>query len=191
MEKLRNCGVWEKKKKIKLWPLEEERKTKGARTVSLPRECIFNLFIKLRLKCKKKVFSFLLLTRRSILVQGDRKQSVSITIFLYKLFNCPSPIRCYWYYSLLFRKRRRKNLRFFPTVTKGLKLFVLTNAMLFVFLNFLEKHIPAAAYLNPTFPMQLPHSTMTFDYIQQYFHYNDKWTSESFIDLPTNQHLNW
>ena len=86
MEKLRNCGLWEKKKKSNLWPLEEERKTKGARTVSLPRECIFNLFIKLKLKCRKKVFSFLLLTRRSILGQGDRRQSVSITVFLYKLF---------------------------------------------------------------------------------------------------------
>ena len=111
MEKLRNCGLWEKKKKkTKLWPLEEERKTKGARTVSLPRECIFNLFIKLKLKCRKKVFPFLLLTRRSILGQGDRRQSVSITVFLNKLFNCPLPIRCYSYYSLLFRKRRRKKV---------------------------------------------------------------------------------
>ena len=116
MEKLRNCGLWEKKKKTKLWPLEEERKTKGARTVSLPRECIFNLFIKLKLKCRKKVFPFLLLTRISVLLltrisvlgQGDRRQSVSKTVFLYKLFNCPFPIRCYSYYSLLFRKRRRK-----------------------------------------------------------------------------------
>ena len=92
MEKLRNCGLWEREKKTKLCPLEEERKTKGARTVSLPRECIFNLFIKLKLKCRKKVFPFLLLTRRSILGQGDRRQSVSITVFLYKLFNCPFPI---------------------------------------------------------------------------------------------------
>ena len=114
MEKLRNCGVWEKKKKTKLWPLEEERKTKGARTVSLPRECIFNLFIKLKLKCRKKVFSFLLLTRRSILCQGDRRQSVSITIFLCKLFNCPSPIRCYSYFSLLFRKKEEKKRFFSP-----------------------------------------------------------------------------
>ena len=121
MEKLRNCGLWEKKKKTKLWPLEEERKTKGARTVSLPRECIFNLFIKLKLKCRKKVFPFLLVTRISVLGQGDRRQSVSITVFLYKLFNCPFPIRCYSYYSLLFRKRRRKQV-FFPTVTKSLKL---------------------------------------------------------------------
>ena len=87
MEKLRNCGLWEKKKKkTKLWPLEEERKTKGARAVSLPRECIFNLFIKLKLKCRKKVFPFLLLTTISVLGQGDRRQSVSITVFLYKLF---------------------------------------------------------------------------------------------------------
>ena len=154
MEKLRNCGLWEKKKK-KLWPLEEERKTKGARTVSLPRECIFNLFIKLKLKCRKKVFPFLLLTRRSILGQGDRRQSVSITVFLYKLFNCPFPIRCYSYYSLLFRKRRRKKV-FFPHSHKGSQIDI-------CFLNFLERHIPAAAYLNSTFPMQLPHSAMTFD----------------------------
>ena len=155
MEKLRNCGLWEKKKKTKLWPLEEERKTKGARTVSLPRECIFNLFIKLKLKCRKKVFPFLLLTRISVLGQGDRRQSVSITVFLYKPFNCPFPIRCYSYYSLLFRKRRRKKV-FFPHSHKGSQIDI-------CFLNFLERHIPAAAYLNSTFPMQLPHSAMTFD----------------------------
>ena len=155
MEKLRNCGLWEKKKKTKLWPLEEERKTKGARTVSLPRECIFNLFIKLKLKCRKKVFPFLLLTRISVLGQGDRRQSVSITVFLYKLFNCPFPIRCYSYYSLLFRKKEEKK-SFFPHSHKGSQIDI-------CFLNFLERHIPAAAYLNSTFPMQLPHSAMAFD----------------------------
>ena len=154
MEKLRNCGLWEKKKKTKLWPLEEERKTKGARTVSLPRECIFNLFIKLKLKCRKKVFSFLLLTRRSILGQGDRRQSVSITVFLYKLFNCPFPIRCYSYYSLLFRKRRRKNLSFFPHSHKGSQIVRLDKCYAICFFelswkthsssSILKSHIPNA-----------------------------------------------